>query len=189
MSERERWVIYPLLFLALGVALRDKVMHRVETRPMANPPVAQGGGRFVDDSVNSSKPAPKKIWIGIQKGHRKKNVNKEKAKLAPQDAKKPSSKKPVINKSKKDPIQQMKDLRNLDDIRSLKTTTDEIDTSKAVGDKASSKPESSTAESRAAEPKAKSPKPSPEKVEPKKPGSSKSENKSDTKARSAQVKE
>jgi hypothetical protein len=24
MSERERWVVYPLLFLALGVALRDK---------------------------------------------------------------------------------------------------------------------------------------------------------------------
>ena len=25
MSERERWVVYPLLFLALGVALRDKI--------------------------------------------------------------------------------------------------------------------------------------------------------------------
>ena len=30
MSERERWVVYPLLFLALGVALRDKLLHRIE---------------------------------------------------------------------------------------------------------------------------------------------------------------
>ncbi|TWT87542.1 hypothetical protein Mal64_30830 [Pseudobythopirellula maris] len=26
MSERERWIIYPLLFLALGAALRDKLL-------------------------------------------------------------------------------------------------------------------------------------------------------------------
>ncbi len=26
MSERERWIIYPLLFLALGAALRDKLI-------------------------------------------------------------------------------------------------------------------------------------------------------------------
>ncbi|MEM9185535.1 MAG: hypothetical protein AAGB00_03470 [Planctomycetota bacterium] len=26
MSERERWIVYPLLFLALGTALRDKLM-------------------------------------------------------------------------------------------------------------------------------------------------------------------
>src|SRR5215475_4341550 len=25
MSERERWIVYPLLFLALGAALRDKL--------------------------------------------------------------------------------------------------------------------------------------------------------------------
>ncbi|MCA9260980.1 MAG: hypothetical protein KDA61_17315 [Planctomycetales bacterium] len=31
MSERERWVVYPLLFLALGAAIRDKVLHAVET--------------------------------------------------------------------------------------------------------------------------------------------------------------
>ncbi|OHB68549.1 MAG: hypothetical protein A2V70_07695 [Planctomycetes bacterium RBG_13_63_9] len=28
MTSRERWVIYPLLFLALGTALRDKVLPR-----------------------------------------------------------------------------------------------------------------------------------------------------------------
>jgi len=27
MSERERWIVYPLLFLTLGVSLRDKVTH------------------------------------------------------------------------------------------------------------------------------------------------------------------
>lgn len=31
MSDRERWIVYPLLFLALGAALRDKVTHTVET--------------------------------------------------------------------------------------------------------------------------------------------------------------
>ena len=28
MSERERWIVYPLLFLALGTALRDKLIDR-----------------------------------------------------------------------------------------------------------------------------------------------------------------
>ncbi|MCI0332071.1 MAG: hypothetical protein L0228_02445 [Planctomycetes bacterium] len=32
MSERERWVVYPLLFLALGAALRDKLSDRTTTR-------------------------------------------------------------------------------------------------------------------------------------------------------------
>jgi hypothetical protein len=32
MSERERWIIYPLLFFALGAALRDKLLHRVEAK-------------------------------------------------------------------------------------------------------------------------------------------------------------
>ena len=31
MSERERWVVYPLLFLTLGIAMRDKMLKRVET--------------------------------------------------------------------------------------------------------------------------------------------------------------
>ncbi|MBN1854986.1 MAG: hypothetical protein JW829_19790 [Pirellulales bacterium] len=34
MSEHERWVVYPLLFLALGVALRDKLLKRVDTDSM-----------------------------------------------------------------------------------------------------------------------------------------------------------
>jgi hypothetical protein len=32
MSERERWVVYPLLFLALGAALRDKLFDRTMAR-------------------------------------------------------------------------------------------------------------------------------------------------------------
>ena len=31
MSERERWIVYPLLFLTLGVAMRDKMLKRVGT--------------------------------------------------------------------------------------------------------------------------------------------------------------
>jgi hypothetical protein len=32
MNERERWVVYPLLFLALGAALRDKLIDRTTTK-------------------------------------------------------------------------------------------------------------------------------------------------------------
>lgn len=32
MTERERWVVYPLLFLALGAALRDKLVDRTITK-------------------------------------------------------------------------------------------------------------------------------------------------------------
>lgn len=32
MSERERWIVYPLLFLALGAALRDKIIKSTETQ-------------------------------------------------------------------------------------------------------------------------------------------------------------
>ena len=30
MSTRERWIVYPLLFLALGAALRDKLLNKIE---------------------------------------------------------------------------------------------------------------------------------------------------------------
>ncbi|MEO1498624.1 MAG: hypothetical protein AAFV43_15885 [Planctomycetota bacterium] len=32
MSERERWIVYPLLFLALGAALRDKIAKQTQTK-------------------------------------------------------------------------------------------------------------------------------------------------------------
>ena len=32
MSERERWIVYPLLFLAMGAALRDKLFDRTTSK-------------------------------------------------------------------------------------------------------------------------------------------------------------
>lgn len=32
MSERERWIVYPLLMFALGAAVRDKLMQRIESK-------------------------------------------------------------------------------------------------------------------------------------------------------------
>jgi hypothetical protein len=32
MTDRERWIVYPLLFLALGAALRDKLFDRTTTK-------------------------------------------------------------------------------------------------------------------------------------------------------------
>ena len=32
MNSRERWTVYPLIFLALGVALRDKVTSTLDLR-------------------------------------------------------------------------------------------------------------------------------------------------------------
>jgi hypothetical protein len=32
MSERERWIVYPLIFFALGASVRDKILQRVETK-------------------------------------------------------------------------------------------------------------------------------------------------------------
>lgn len=32
MSERERWIVYPLLLFALGAAVRDKLMQRIESK-------------------------------------------------------------------------------------------------------------------------------------------------------------
>jgi hypothetical protein len=34
MTERERWIVYPLLFFALGAALRDKFLQHVTTKDL-----------------------------------------------------------------------------------------------------------------------------------------------------------
>ncbi len=34
MSSRERWVVYPLLFLTLGIALKDKITREVSVRTL-----------------------------------------------------------------------------------------------------------------------------------------------------------
>ena len=31
MSTRERWIVYPLLFLTLGIALKDKIVRQIRT--------------------------------------------------------------------------------------------------------------------------------------------------------------
>lgn len=35
MNERERWIVYPLLFFALGAALRDKFLQQVSTKELS----------------------------------------------------------------------------------------------------------------------------------------------------------
>ena len=35
MSERERWIVYPLIFFALGAAIRDKLTQRVQAKQIA----------------------------------------------------------------------------------------------------------------------------------------------------------
>ena len=35
MTTRERWIVYPLLFLSLGIALRDKVIPPMHTTSFA----------------------------------------------------------------------------------------------------------------------------------------------------------
>ncbi|MEX2315701.1 MAG: hypothetical protein WD669_01025 [Pirellulales bacterium] len=50
MTERERWIVYPLLFLALGAALRDKLIDRTTSRSIVCQELtvvdddAEGGG-------------------------------------------------------------------------------------------------------------------------------------------------
>ncbi len=44
MNERERWVVYPLLFLALGASLRDKFFQQVKTEELEC-------GRLVAESI------------------------------------------------------------------------------------------------------------------------------------------
>ena len=34
MTDRERWIVYPLLFFALGASLRDKILERVDTKQL-----------------------------------------------------------------------------------------------------------------------------------------------------------
>ena len=47
MTERERWIVYPLLFLALGAALRDKLVDRTVTKSIVCQELS-----IVDEGVN-----------------------------------------------------------------------------------------------------------------------------------------
>jgi hypothetical protein len=48
MTERERWIVYPLLFFALGAALRDKFTHTVQTDELR-------AGRILCDELVASR--------------------------------------------------------------------------------------------------------------------------------------
>jgi len=74
MSQRERWIVYPLLFLALGIALRDKMSGTIDTGtivcervlcqrlnvgPADGPPgVVIGSERLKQASAESEQPPP-----------------------------------------------------------------------------------------------------------------------------------
>ena len=78
MSERERWIIYPLLFFALGAALRDKFTHEVRTdRLMAGQVVCEE--LLVTDSekpdrvvakLTSNPPQRNRPNADVEEGHR-----------------------------------------------------------------------------------------------------------------------
>jgi hypothetical protein len=53
MSERERWIIYPLLFLALGAALRDKLIDTTMSRKIVCQELI-----VADDSRPNHEPRP-----------------------------------------------------------------------------------------------------------------------------------
>jgi len=59
MSERERWVVYPLLFLALGAALRDKLVDRTTTKSIVCQELT-----IVDEEPDGQKPVRVLARIG-----------------------------------------------------------------------------------------------------------------------------
>jgi len=63
MSERERWVVYPLLFLALGAALRDKLVDRTTTKSIVCQELA-----VVEEESTGREPARILAKIGRRPG-------------------------------------------------------------------------------------------------------------------------
>jgi hypothetical protein len=63
MTERERWVVYPLLFLALGAALRDKLIDRTTTKSIVCEELA-----VVDQEPTTGAPARILAKIGREPG-------------------------------------------------------------------------------------------------------------------------
>jgi hypothetical protein len=57
MTERERWVVYPLLFLALGAALRDKLSEQTTSKRIRCQELIVTG----DDAADYDAPAPVRI--------------------------------------------------------------------------------------------------------------------------------
>jgi hypothetical protein len=53
MTERERWIVYPLLFLALGASLRDKLGGHTTTKSIVCQEL-----RIVDEPLGNQPPRP-----------------------------------------------------------------------------------------------------------------------------------
>jgi hypothetical protein len=77
MNERERWIVYPLLFLALGAALRDKLFDQTRTKSLecqeltvsaenggGQPPVALARIGAIDRSPTDKTPAGQMLLNG-----------------------------------------------------------------------------------------------------------------------------
>jgi hypothetical protein len=70
MTERERWVVYPLLFLALGASLRDKLGGRTTTKSIVcqelrveDEPVGNQNARVLAH-IGRTEPSPGKPSVG-----------------------------------------------------------------------------------------------------------------------------
>jgi hypothetical protein len=63
MTERERWIVYPLLFLALGAALRDKLVDRTTARSIVCQELS-----IVDEESTSPQTQRTLARIGRMKG-------------------------------------------------------------------------------------------------------------------------
>jgi hypothetical protein len=61
MTERERWVVYPLLFLALGASLRDKLIDRTTSRVIVCQEL-----QVVDEDITGRRPTRTLARIGPQ---------------------------------------------------------------------------------------------------------------------------
>src|SRR6185295_8630540 len=59
MTERERWIVYPLLFLALGASLRDKLVDRTTTKSIVCQEL-----RVVDEETGDGQPPRDLARIG-----------------------------------------------------------------------------------------------------------------------------
>jgi hypothetical protein len=64
MSERERWIVYPLLFLALGAALRDKLFDRTTTKSIICEEIICQELTVVDAEPGGNRRVGVMAWIG-----------------------------------------------------------------------------------------------------------------------------
>jgi hypothetical protein len=77
MTERERWIVYPLLFLALGAGLRDKLFDQTRSKSIecqeltvsaedrgSRPPIPLARIGAIDRSPNDKTPAGQMLLNG-----------------------------------------------------------------------------------------------------------------------------